>query len=1008
MKTNKLLKSLAILIALMTTIISAQTTAWYGNNPNASTFYISTEQDLMGLAQLVNNGITNFHGRTIVLQENISLTGNHTPIGSTDARAFRGIFDGNGRTISNLRVLRIERAGLFGTVGVDGQIRNLTVNVGVINGIGAAGGLAAVYNSTRPVEFSIVNITGGITTLITGNQSTPTDAGGLIGRTTAELTIRNSSSAGRVQTEGNFFTRSGGLVGNATSALTISGSHATGNISASSSGGTGYRAVLSGGLIGYAGRAIQITNSYSTGNITASAGSTSSSIQASPYSGGLVGASGSSITLTINNSYATGDVVATVLGHALAGSIAYSGGLVGSGRVAINNSYSTGNVSGEINTDHFLGGLLGLAETGSNITHSYASGRISATGTGTRRSVGGIVGIVVSSMHATSVYFNSAGATSAAGSGTPTGIMSVSLAALRQQGTFANWNFNTIWGISANVNNGFPYLRELACAGGYGVSIHTWNDWSDWSTTTAATCTVSGRRTRTSACIFCGRATTETQSIAALGHLFDWVETTPATSTTPAEETGTCTREGCNHVEVRTLVLNWVEFGDFEIVSIPDQLYSGEAITPAIKVRLKSDKTVLTEDVDYEVSFGENRNVATGGKITMTAIGDYAMGGTHIVEFNILPRELTIDVSEATAENKVFDGTTTATIKGAVLVGVVENDDVSIATQTGVFADRNVGENKEVVATFTIEGTSAGNYILTQNTATLTADITRRPLVISLYPKTIVMAISDEIPNLAEFLHFNSLGEGDTPADISGTTNIVHSFVSGTSPVNAYTITLQGMRTSPNYTISYDNVGLFLIVEQDPVDVNTLTVSPIPDQTRTGEAIEPSIVLRDGEITLTEGLHYTLEYFNNVNVGNNAIITITGMPSGGYTGTRNVMFRIIPDGSTSIRDKQNSDTRYGIILENAVVSDFARISVITPEAATANIRIFDNLGNVVFSTNDVRAGLKPAPTADGAIVWNLTNQSGRFVANGAYLIVVEATTISGRRYLYSTRIGVSK
>ncbi|MCL2844367.1 MAG: hypothetical protein FWE23_02815 [Chitinivibrionia bacterium] len=117
---------------------------------------------------------------------------------------------------------------------------------------------------------------------------------------------------------------------------------------------------------------------------------------------------------------------------------------------------------------------------------------------------------------------------------------------------------------------------------------------------------------------------------------------------------------------------------------------------------------------------------------------------------------------------------------------------------------------------------------------------------------------------------------------------------------------------------------------------------------------------------------------------------------------------VMNSGSSSIRIPQNTDNRFGILLENAVVSNVAKISVKTPEQATINLRIFDNLGNVVFSADNVRAGLKPAPTADGAIVWNLQNFNGRLVANGAYLIIAEATTISGRRYLYSARIGVNR
>ncbi|MCL2845345.1 MAG: hypothetical protein FWE23_07850 [Chitinivibrionia bacterium] len=110
---------------------------------------------------------------------------------------------------------------------------------------------------------------------------------------------------------------------------------------------------------------------------------------------------------------------------------------------------------------------------------------------------------------------------------------------------------------------------------------------------------------------------------------------------------------------------------------------------------------------------------------------------------------------------------------------------------------------------------------------------------------------------------------------------------------------------------------------------------------------------------------------------------------------------------TLIRNNPPRNTRYGILLKNPIVSDVARIRVKTPEPARINLRIFDVLGNVVFSVDDVGAGFKPAPTIDGAIFWNLTNNNGRRVANGAYLIIVEATGISGKIYRYRAKIGVN-
>ncbi|MCR5527975.1 MAG: type II secretion system GspH family protein [Saccharofermentans sp.] len=60
----------------------------------------------------------------------------------------------------------------------------------------------------------------------------------------------------------------------------------------------------------------------------------------------------------------------------------------------------------------------------------------------------------------------------------------------------------------------------------------------------------------------------------------------------------------------------------------------------------------------------------------------------------------------------------------------------------------------------------------------------------------------------------------------------------------------------------------------------------------TGEEIRPSVNITYGDITLVEGPDYTLEYFNNVNVTNEAYVSITG--TGNYTGTHALYFTILP------------------------------------------------------------------------------------------------------------------
>ena len=82
-----------------------------------------------------------------------------------------------------------------------------------------------------------------------------------------------------------------------------------------------------------------------------------------------------------------------------------------------------------------------------------------------------------------------------------------------------------------------------------------------------------------------------------------------------------------------------------------------------------------------------------------------------------------------TASNKVYDGTTTATV--VYIDDRVPGDSLTL-TGTAAFADKNVAIGKIVTVTgISINGSDAGNYTLAATTATTTADITARPLAIT-------------------------------------------------------------------------------------------------------------------------------------------------------------------------------------------------------------------------------------------------------------------------------------
>ena len=80
-------------------------------------------------------------------------------------------------------------------------------------------------------------------------------------------------------------------------------------------------------------------------------------------------------------------------------------------------------------------------------------------------------------------------------------------------------------------------------------------------------------------------------------------------------------------------------------------------------------------------------------------------------------------VTGITASNKVYDGTTDATLdtSGATLVGVATGDTVTLEHQRrlGTFDSPDVGTGKTVTVTgLSLSGADAGNYILVQPTTT--------------------------------------------------------------------------------------------------------------------------------------------------------------------------------------------------------------------------------------------------------------------------------------------------
>ena len=130
---------------------------------------------------------------------------------------------------------------------------------------------------------------------------------------------------------------------------------------------------------------------------------------------------------------------------------------------------------------------------------------------------------------------------------------------------------------------------------------------------------------------------------------------------------------------------------------------------------------------------GDNKPVTvTGYTLSGADAGNYTVSQPIGLTANITAAS--VNVTGITAGNKVYDGDTTAALNtgSANLVGVIGGDTVNLddSAAAGVFADKNVGTGKTVtVSGLALTGADAGNYLLTQPTAT--ADITARDLTVT-------------------------------------------------------------------------------------------------------------------------------------------------------------------------------------------------------------------------------------------------------------------------------------
>lgn len=396
-KTRKIRMLLLALLSCLPSLLWAQTGQGFsgsGSGTESDPYLILEASDLDQVRNFLDQS-----GVYFKVMYNIDLTNwindnnpseGWQPIG-VDAAKFKGVLDGNGKTISGIMINR-PSTGFIGFFGaLDGAtVKNLTLKGSTVKGDVNTGTLSGYANNATisgiNVQFSSV----------TGSER----AGGLIGNAGAgKNTISSCTIATAV---GGQYINHGGVVGINKGTLTLTSVKATGNVSGTESVGglVGNSSTLTakdcayignvtgtnhgiGGLIG-SGTTTTLTNCSSEGNV-----------KGGSEVGGLIG---SGTTSTLTSCPSTGDITGT--GDNVGGAIGYCdkatltkcssvgdvtgannvGGLVGHkiesvNRLVVGNSFALGNVKGT----NDVGGLVGKMQNSFKPSINYTNDKKAAT-----------------------------------------------------------------------------------------------------------------------------------------------------------------------------------------------------------------------------------------------------------------------------------------------------------------------------------------------------------------------------------------------------------------------------------------------------------------------------------------------------------------------------------------------------------------------------------------------------------------------------------------------------
>ena len=384
-----------------------------------------------------------------------------------------------------------------------------------------------------------------------------------------------------------------------------------------------------------------------------------------------------------------------------------------------------------------------------------------------------------------------------------------------------------------------------------------------------------------------------------------------------------------------------------------------DALTGAT-VTLSQDE--ITGDVvvpTYSTASFANKTVATGKIINVTGIGvtgadagNYSYNTTATASSDITAKSITVT---ATGINKIYDQFNTATV--TLSNNKVSGDDVTNAYTAANFDDKNVGDGKNVSVTgISIGGADKDNYTLSSTSASTSANITKKGLIVS--------ASSDGKVYDALTIATVSLNTNKISGDVVVPTYSTASFATKTVATDK-TISVSGIGITGDDAGNYSN------------NTTASTTANISLKTLNVNVASADDKVYDGDNTAT--IHFTVDTVS----GDNVMVKYTGTFDDKNVGTS----KTVTASNVSIIGIDASNYLLNVGTTTTTAKITAKSLTVT---ASGSNKIYD--GSIPAT---VSLGLTGKVSGDVVLpTYTTANFNDKTVANGK-LVFVSGISVSG-------------